>query len=873
MFRRTLLAAAFGALLAASAQAATLTVTSTADTLASDGHCTLREAIASINGGTAINPDCVNTGAAYGTGDTIAFNIPAATDAGCNAGTGVCTIAPANMFSLVVNKTVLIDGYTQPGATQNTLIGGAYPNAQGLDMRIKIELDGNALPAGGGNLRFGGSASNSEVRGLAIYGFNGDCLNFGGGGNLIDGNIIGLRADGTTIASGYQCHSGIALGNGQSNNTIGGFTPASRNLIAATSSAGILIAYSSSNVIANNLIGTDITGTQGRANSFVANTASGINLTSSSGVSATAIDSNVIADWGGAGILLVGADHTTIARNAIGIGVGGVALGNALTDASAGVAIMSYPGGPISANTTVYSNGIANNTGDGILVLGNAAGDPSGNQLDRNAIYGNGGLGINLQPVAEANNLVTANDAPASLDADSGPNGLQNFPVVTSAAANAGGVTIAYTLDSGASGFYSISAYASDTCSWTGHGEGRYLAGPPLSWMTDASGHLAQTFSYGAMPANWHVGMWVSLLATDSSGNTSEFSNCVQIAASLSPTVSAAPNPLNLGASTVGTPGIAQTETITNSGGTTLNISGVTVTGTNAADFNITANTCTGASLAPSATCTITLACTPSSVGPRAANLNIASNDPASPAVVALTATGYPPPTASPSANPLAFGNQTVATTSAGLTETITNTGIAHLSISAVSLAGVNASDFNIAANTCTGASLAPSATCTISATFTPSATGARSAALNIVSNDPASPLGIGLTGTGVAAGTAPAITSATPPGGTVGSAYGFTVTATGTAPIGFGDGGTLPPGLSINATSGAISGTPSAAGSYNVVITASNGVLPNATQSFSLVIAAAAGPVTPVPTLDGWALLALSVLLGLLGIGRRSCR
>ena len=89
-------------------------------------------------------------------------------------------------------------------------------------------------------------------------------------------------------------------------------------------------------------------------------------------------------------------------------------------------------------------------------------------------------------------------------------------------------------------------------------------------------------------------------------------------------------------------------------------------------------------------------------------------------------------------------------------------------------------------------------------------------------------------------ASTAPKITSAPPTAtGTVGAAYNFTVTATGTAPITFSASG-LPTGLTIAPTTGVISGTPTTASTFNGTITAANGTLPNATQAFTIVIGAA---------------------------------
>ncbi|HUR58776.1 MAG TPA: putative Ig domain-containing protein, partial [Opitutaceae bacterium] len=89
-----------------------------------------------------------------------------------------------------------------------------------------------------------------------------------------------------------------------------------------------------------------------------------------------------------------------------------------------------------------------------------------------------------------------------------------------------------------------------------------------------------------------------------------------------------------------------------------------------------------------------------------------------------------------------------------------------------------------------------------------------------------------------VTPGTAPAITSAAPPGGTFNVGYAHGYVATGTpAPTFSVTSGALPTGLTLNATSGAVSGTPTASGSFSGVVTATN-PLGTATQSFSIVIA-----------------------------------
>ena len=105
-------------------------------------------------------------------------------------------------------------------------------------------------------------------------------------------------------------------------------------------------------------------------------------------------------------------------------------------------------------------------------------------------------------------------------------------------------------------------------------------------------------------------------------------------------------------------------------------------------------------------------------------------------------------PAVSLSPTSLAFGDQQVSTTSGAQTVSLTNSGNAPLSISSISLAGNNPGDFS-QTHTCP-ASLAAGAKCTISVSFTPTATGSRSAALTIADNVADSPQTVPLSGTGV---------------------------------------------------------------------------------------------------------------------------
>ncbi len=118
------------------------------------------------------------------------------------------------------------------------------------------------------------------------------------------------------------------------------------------------------------------------------------------------------------------------------------------------------------------------------------------------------------------------------------------------------------------------------------------------------------------------------------------------------------------------------------------------------------------------------------------------------------TGTAAAAPAVSLAPTTLAFGNQSVGAASATHSVTLTNTGTANLSITAVSITGANSADF-APTNNC-GATIAPSAQCTVNVTFTPSLTAAESATLQFTDNAAGSPQSVALSGTGtvlVAAG------------------------------------------------------------------------------------------------------------------------
>jgi hypothetical protein len=220
------------------------------------------------------------------------------------------------------------------------------------------------------------------------------------------------------------------------------------------------------------------------------------------------------------------------------------------------------------------------------------------------------------------------------------------------------------------------------------------------------------------------------------------------MAALQGPAVTLSPSNLSFGNQPVGTASAPQTVTLTNSGGATLAISSISVTGTNSGDFSQT-NTC-GSSVAIGASCAISVTFSPTAAGSRSAMVTITDNAGGSPQTVPLTGTGTVP-IVTLSTTSLTFGNQNVGTTSAPQDVTLTNTGAAPLTISGISATG----DF-AQTNTC-GTSVAAGASCMINVTFTPTAPGVRTGLVSITDNAQGSPQMIALTGTG----TAPAVTLA----------------------------------------------------------------------------------------------------------------
>ena len=228
---------------------------------------------------------------------------------------------------------------------------------------------------------------------------------------------------------------------------------------------------------------------------------------------------NIISANLGSGISItgLGTNANIVAGNFIGTDAFAITpLGNA----DNGMHIIDGADNRIGGSVDA-ANRIAFNAGIGVRIEGATA---TGNRIQANPIYANGGLGIDL-----AGDGVTLNDAN---DADAGPNLLQNFPVID-LAYSAGRARVEGQLESAPNSTFSVDFFAGAERDPMGYGEGRRYLGSTTA-TTDASGRA--TFQVVLLAPTFN-GDYVTATATDSAGNSSEFSRAVRVIDNLQPTI------------------------------------------------------------------------------------------------------------------------------------------------------------------------------------------------------------------------------------------------------------------------------------------------------------------------------------------------
>jgi cysteine-rich repeat protein len=344
-------------------------------------------------------------------------------------------------------------------------------------------------------------------------------IQIGGDNNKIEGNFFGTDVTGTSVEANII---GVSLVGG-TDNFIGvdANNEEARNLISGNINAGIAITAATlvsqpHNHIRGNLIGTDITGLAALGNTFF-----GIQITDSDGSDIggdSPFQRNVISANGAAGIVIGGTPaesvNNVITGNYIGTGVDGETdLGNQGSGIALGLGAAATEIGrifsPGQGNRIAFNAfGISIDNSDGIFGIG----------ILNNSIFSNDFIGIDL----ESNGVVTPNDPG---DGDTGPNGLQNFPILSAATVDDGNLVVEGDLDS-VSGQFRVEFFVNDVCSPTGNGEGKTFVG---SVDVDTSVDEHFSVSFAAQP-----GAFVTATASRNLGfETSEFSPCQAIVAEI----------------------------------------------------------------------------------------------------------------------------------------------------------------------------------------------------------------------------------------------------------------------------------------------------------------------------------------------------
>jgi hypothetical protein len=430
-----------------------------------------------------------------GNGTIITFDI--------GSGCGPQVITLTTPLPDITQETHIL-GYTQTGASAND-------EDVGDDANICVILDGTANNISDGLTVPASAAGGVTISaiGLGFSGFSHAAINMrGGSGHVVTGVHIGGQVNGVTLAPvGY----GIILAPGVHGVTIGGdYTNyALRNIIGDALNDGIHIDGTGAsagpahdNTIIDNYIGI---GFNGNATSF--NRANGANGIYVAGYS-TDIERNYINFNVTHGIRLTGSDahDNTMQDNFIGYQSG-------RTDAGNGVGVQIDSG---SHDNTVYFNSIWDNVGAGVQILD----DSPHNSLFDNQHKDNGGLGIDL-----GGDGVTpySNDSMGS----GLPNRDQNFPVLTSAAGGHFEGTVTGTLTS-TPGTYTVEAFASSGCDPSGYGQGEFGIGSMQVTVPNivVQGQSSVSFTLPVSTAFVNGYKTITATATDSVGDTSEFSLC-----------------------------------------------------------------------------------------------------------------------------------------------------------------------------------------------------------------------------------------------------------------------------------------------------------------------------------------------------------
>ena len=419
-------------------------------------------------------------------------------------GTGLGNVISGNLIG------IYYAGYTASDAVliEGNIIGAdatgehELPNSDGGVVLYQVSLvtiGGTA--AGAGNLISGDNRPGNE----------GNIFLDDSSDNAIEGNLIGTDITGLAglpLLVGDVGGLGVYIAAGSTDNTIGGTTAAARNIISGIDGPGVYITdpTTSGNVVAGNYIGTNLAGT-----TALANDGDGVAIASG------AADNTIGGTAAGAGNVISG--NSTDGVEISGTGTSGnIVAGDFIgTDVTGTVAIANATGvefdtgasgNSIGGTTAGAGNTIADNTGDGVQVVGNGT---TGNPIRGNSIYANGLLGIELGTSSVPSTNILGGST-------SGPNDQENYPILTIVSYAPGtGTTIAGNINTTPNTEVFVDLYGDTARGQGGYGQGQTYIGS-VTVNTTGDGNASFTFLTTSLPRN----AIVTATATDP-GSTSEF--------------------------------------------------------------------------------------------------------------------------------------------------------------------------------------------------------------------------------------------------------------------------------------------------------------------------------------------------------------